>query len=63
MLAIKGNAPVVPIAIKGRYGLFSKIIINIGKPMNFDKYANSRLSSQQLFVIGEEIMKEIAKLL
>jgi len=63
MLAIKGNAPVVPIAIKGRYVLFSKIIINIGKPMNFDKYANSRLSSQQLFVIGEEIMKEIAKLL
>ena len=63
MLAIKGNAPVVPIGIKGRYRLFSKIIINIGKPISFVKYANSKLSSKQLSVIGEEIMQEIAKLL
>ncbi|KHO62464.1 acyl-phosphate glycerol 3-phosphate acyltransferase [Thermoanaerobacter sp. YS13] len=63
LLAIKGNAPVVPIGIKGKYRLFSKIIINIGKPITFEKYANSKLSSERLSAIGEEIMQEIAKLL
>ncbi|MBE3592592.1 MAG: 1-acyl-sn-glycerol-3-phosphate acyltransferase [Thermoanaerobacter sp.] len=63
LLAIKGNAPVVPIGIKGKYHLFSKIIINIGKPITFEKYANSKLSSERLSAIGEEIMQEIAKLL
>ncbi|MGB9779383.1 MAG: lysophospholipid acyltransferase family protein [Caldanaerobacter sp.] len=63
MLAIKSKAPVVPVGIKGKYGLFSKITINIGKPITFDKYYDSKLSSQQLAEIGEEIMKEIAKLI
>ncbi|AAM24573.1 MAG: 1-acyl-sn-glycerol-3-phosphate acyltransferase [Caldanaerobacter subterraneus] len=63
MLAIKSKAPVVPVGIKGRYGLFSRVIINIGKPMTFEKYYDSKLSSQQLAEIGEEIMKEIAKLI
>lgn len=63
LLAIKGNAPVVPVGIKGKYGLFSKIIINIGEPITFENYANSKLSSDALSAIGDEIMHEIAKLL
>ncbi|AIS52439.1 1-acyl-sn-glycerol-3-phosphate acyltransferase [Thermoanaerobacter kivui] len=63
LLAVKGHAVVVPVGIKGKYRLFSKITISIGKPISFEKYAGSKLSSQELSLIGEEIMKEIAKLL
>lgn len=63
MLAIRGHAAVIPVGIKSNYRLFSKIIIRIGKPINLDKYLNSKLSSNDFALIGEEIMTEISKLL
>lgn len=63
MLAIRGHAAVIPVGIKSNYRLFSKLTIRIGKPVNLDKYSSSKPSSNELALIGEEIMKEISKLL
>lgn len=63
MLAVRSHAAVIPVGIKSNYRLFSKVIIRIGKPINLDKYLNSKLSSNDLALIGEEIMAEISKLL
>ncbi|MGB9678585.1 MAG: lysophospholipid acyltransferase family protein [Thermoanaerobacteraceae bacterium] len=63
LLAIKSRALVIPIGISGKYGLFSKINIRIGKPLSFDKYYENRPSQKDLESIGKEIMDEISKLI
>jgi len=63
LLAVKSHALVIPIGISGKYRLFSKINIRIGKPLSFDKYYKNRPSQKDLESIGKEIMDEISKLI
>lgn len=71
-LVLKGKVPVVPIGIKGTLYIWSrlkwlprpkkKIIINIGKPIYFDKYYKQAGNRKILEKVTREIMKNIASL-
>lgn len=62
MIAIKGRAPVLPIAIVSNYKLFNKTIVKIGKPIFLDKYYEQKLQSEDYHNISMDIMKYINEL-
>jgi 1-acyl-sn-glycerol-3-phosphate acyltransferase len=62
MIAIKGRAPVLPIAIVSNYKLFSRTIVKIGKPVQLDKYYEQKLQIEDYHNISMEIMKYINQL-
>jgi len=58
------DVTLVPIAIGGKYKLFSRIDIIFGKPLRFDEYCQSeRLTSQELKEISVALFSEVAKLI
>ena len=62
LLALKSEAPVLPIAIRGKYRLFRKIQIIIGKPMTFPDYYGQKAKRELLTEMSKTIMSEIRRL-
>ena len=70
-LALISKAPVVPIGLIGTFEILpkgkympkaKKAIMNIGKPMYFEKYYNKKINKRMLKEVTNKVMKEIAKL-
>jgi len=71
-LALWAKAPVVPVGIKGSFELMpmgklipkikKNIILNIGKPIYFNKYYNRKITKELLRQLTDKVMEEIAKL-
>lgn len=59
MIAVRAEAPVLPIAIISNYKLFNKTTVKIGKPMQLDQYYDQKLQSEDYQNISLEIMKYI----
>jgi len=62
-IAIKSRAKILPIAIKGKYGLFKPIHVKIGKPMELKEYYKGKISHGKIEEASYLIMNEIKKLL
>lgn len=62
VLALKANAPILPISIAGTYKFRSTIKVHIGKPMNLQEYKNTKITRETTEMIGNEIMKQIKDL-
>lgn len=63
LLAIKSQAPLVPVAILGPYRLFRPIRVRIGAPFTVEEFYDQRLSSEVLDPASEKIMAKIAELM
>ena len=61
-IAIKAGVPIVPVGIKGSFKVFSKITINIGKPIDFSKYKEQINDKEVLSKLTKELMDEIIRL-
>jgi 1-acyl-sn-glycerol-3-phosphate acyltransferase len=71
-LALSAKVPVIPIGIIGSYELFPKgkkfpklkksVIVNIGKPIYFNKYYGKDDDNKALENVTRKIMQEIGKL-
>lgn len=61
-IAIKAGVPIIPIGIKGTFKLFSKITLNIGKPMYFNEYKDKINDKEEITKLTENLMEEIVKL-
>ena len=70
-LALLSKAHVLPIGLIGTFEILpkgkyipkaKKAIMNIGKPMYFEKYYNKKINKKILREVTTKIMKEIAKL-
>lgn len=70
-LALAAKVPVVPVGLIGTFEILpkgkyipklKKAVMNIGKPMYFDKYYNKKITRKLLREITNDIMEEIAKL-
>lgn len=59
LISIKSKSPIVPIYIESRYRPFSKIKVNIGEPILFNKYYDEKLSTEDYKNISKDIMKSI----
>ncbi len=63
LIAVKSrNAKLVPIAIKGGYGWFSKINVVIGKPIKTDT-SDGKMNSKSLKDFSMQIFKEVANMM
>lgn len=63
MLALAANAPIIPIGIKGDYKPFSKVRINIGKPISLEKYTTGEdLNPRDVVSLTQEMQAEIIRL-
>ena len=62
LIAVKSEAPVVPIGIVGPYRLFQPVRVRIGTPLKFPEYYGVKVKGEQLAEIAQQIMQEIARL-
>jgi len=58
-LAIKAGVPIIPIGVNGNFKAFSKVTLNIGKPIHYDIDAADKTDLDNL---TKELMNEIIKL-
>lgn len=62
VIAIKSGTPIIPVGIKGTFKIFSKITVNIGKPIYYDEYKENLKDKEIVSKLTEDLMKEIVKL-
>ncbi|MCL2575849.1 MAG: 1-acyl-sn-glycerol-3-phosphate acyltransferase [Defluviitaleaceae bacterium] len=62
LFAIKGKASVVPININSTFKLFSKVHINIGKPISFEEYYGKKVRADDLNIAAQRVMDGIVEL-
>lgn len=59
LLAAKSGTTVIPIGINATYKLFSKIVVNIGEPIDFSEYKGQKCSQEFLEQKTSEIYDKI----
>lgn len=62
LIAEKSGAPILPVAIGGKYRLFSKIPIIIGEPVYVNSPEMGRLSSEELKEISAGVVDTILQM-
>ncbi|NLY43847.1 MAG: 1-acyl-sn-glycerol-3-phosphate acyltransferase [Clostridiaceae bacterium] len=62
LIAIRAQAPVVPVGVGGQYKLFHRLSIRVGKPIVLEEYYNQKLPVEKLSEISNEIMNHIREL-
>lgn len=62
-LALAGKVPVIPVGINGKFKIFNKITVKIGKPISFEQYHGMKNAKEKFPEINEVILKEIQALL
>ena len=70
-LALAAKVPIVPVGLIGTFEILPKgknipklkrAIVNIGKPIYFDKYYGKENDKKTIRLVTTKVMKEIAKL-
>lgn len=62
MFALKGNAPVIPVAISGTYQFRSEVRIEFGEPMTLEEYRGSRITTETMTEITDQIMSKVQEM-
>lgn len=59
MIAVKAQAPVLPVAIISNYKLFKGTMVKIGKAIDMEKYYGQKLQNEDYHNISLDIMRQI----
>ena len=62
LMAIKSGAPILPVGIKGTFRLFTKVTVNIGKPIYYDEYKDKTKQKDVISELTKELMEEDVRL-
>ncbi len=62
LFAMKGNAPVIPCAISGKYKFRGKITVEYGEPMMLEEFRGQRLTSDVMSQITEVVMGKVEEM-
>ena len=62
LFAMKGNAPVIPCAISGKYTFRSKLTVCYGEPLTLDEFRGQKLTTELMGEITETIMNRVEEL-
>jgi len=62
LFAVKGKVPVVPVNITSKFKLFSRVDVNIGAPISFEEFWDTKVRTEQLNTIAQRIVDAIARL-
>lgn len=61
-LAIKSNAPIIPVGVQGSFKFFKKVKINIGKPIHYNVNKEDANSKEILDKLTKDLMGKIVEL-
>ena len=62
LIAATAEKPIIPIGIQGSFKPFRKVIVNIGKPIDYSKYKDENKDKELMTKLTEDLMNEIIKL-
>lgn len=64
LMSLMSGAKIIPVGmqVKKNYKPFSKVIINIGKPIDFSEYKNEKGNKEVLDNLSKTLMEEIIRL-
>lgn len=62
VFALKGNAPVIPVTISGKYKFRKEIRIEYGKPMTLEEYQGMKITTPMLEEITAKIMGKVQEM-
>ena len=62
ILAIKSGTPVIPVGIKGNFKFWSKIVINIGKSIDYSQYKDRMKDKEFISNLTKQLMDEVVRL-
>ncbi|WMI81676.1 lysophospholipid acyltransferase family protein [Anaerotignum sp. MB30-C6] len=62
MFALKGEAPVIPVAISGEYKFRNEVRIEFGAPMTLEEYRGARITTSTMEEITEKIMGKVQEM-
>lgn len=62
MFALKGDAPVIPVAISGSYKFRSEVRIEFGEPISLEEYRGARVTTAMMEEITEKIMGKVQEM-
>ena len=62
-IALQNKVPIIPIGIVGKFKPFTKIKINIGKPMDISEYIKGeKVDPRKVVTLTSKIQEEVVKL-
>lgn len=61
-IAVRANAPVVPVRIKNGYGWMRKVTVVYGEPMYFSGYEGKKLTADQTQELADKVLERIYEL-
>lgn len=62
LIAASAEKPIIPIGFQGSFKPFTKVTVNIGKPIGYSKYKDNVKDKEQASKLTQELMEEIVKL-
>ena len=62
LIAAIAGKPIIPIGIQGSFKPFTKVIVNIGKPIDYSKLKEEVKDKEQASELTKDLMKEIVHL-
>ncbi len=63
LIAVKSRANILPVGVCGKYKLFSRIVVRIGKPIALEEFFGTKVGAETLQNITDnKIMKTISEL-
>ncbi len=64
LMSLMSGTPIIPIGIqsKTKYRPFTKVKINIGKPMDFSEYKDKKSDKETLDSLSKQVMDEMIRL-
>ncbi len=63
LLAVKSQAPILPVALEGNYKIFSRVKVTFGEPFKLDADPEKKYTSAELSEMSKEIMKKVYALM
>lgn len=62
LIALKANAPIIPIHIESKYKIFSKVRVTVGQKVDLSKYEGRKLAPDEMDEAAETIYSAIKAL-
>ena len=62
LIAATAGKPIIPIGIQGSFKPFRKVIVNIGKPIEYSQYKDGVKDKELATKLTEELMNEVVRL-
>ena len=62
LIAATAEKPIIPIGIQGSFKPFTKVVVNIGKPIDYTKYKEEVKEKEVATKLTTELMEKIVEL-